>query len=98
MPIDYYRVVDQQIVVIGTITGAGAWTRVTGVTETPSTVTITVSSLLAPLPGSAAGNGLEFVLKLREPIAGRAVVDGSSGLRVRWTRCLPPVFLGPGCT
>ena len=48
----YYRVVDDQTLVVGTVTGPGAWTRVTSVTETPSTVTITVSSLLIQLgPG-----------------------------------------------
>ena len=42
--------------VVGTVTGPGAWTRVTSVTESPSTVTITVSSLLVQLgPGAAVG-------------------------------------------
>jgi len=39
--IDYDRVVDDHTLVAGTVTGPGAWTRVTNVTETRSTVTIT---------------------------------------------------------
>ena len=54
--IQYYSVVDDQTLVVGTTEGPVAWTRVTNITETPSTVTITVSSLLIRLgPGTAVG-------------------------------------------
>jgi hypothetical protein len=79
----YYRVVDDQTLVVGTVEGPGAWTRVTSVSETPSTITITVSSLLfRPGPGTAVGVPVESVAKLHDPIAGRTVLDGSSGLPV----------------
>ena len=98
-PIDYYRVLDDHTLALGSSTGPGAWTRVTSVSETPSTVTITVSSLLVRLgPGTAVGIAVESVAKLQGPIGGRTVIDGSTGLPVVQTRCLPPAYLAPGCT
>jgi hypothetical protein len=97
--IQYYRVVDDQTLVVGTTEGPGAWTRVTNITETPSTVTITVSSLLIRLgPGTAVGIPVESVAKLHDPIGNRTVLDGSSGLPVLLTRCPPPMYAAPGCT
>ena len=65
----YYRVVDQQTLVVGTTVGPWAWMRVTSVNETPSTVTITVSSLLAPMGGSYGR--LELLVKLAAPLGSR---------------------------
>ena len=97
--ISYYRVLDEHTVVLGTDTGPGAWTRVTSVVETPSTVTITVSSFLVQLgPGTAVGVPVESTATLRDPIASRIVIDGSSGLPVQRTHCLPPAYFAPGCT
>ena len=96
--IDYYRVVDDQTLVVGTVTGRGAWTRVTNVTETPATVTIIVSSFLIQLgPGTAVGVPVEAFATLRDPIGTRTFIDGSSGLPVLRTRCLPPAYSAPGC-
>ncbi len=95
----YYRVSDDRTLIVGTVTGPIAWTRVTSIVETPSTVTITVSSLSVQLgPGTALGYNVESVAKLRDPIGSRAVMDGSSGLPVQRTRCLPPIYFAPGCT
>ena len=95
----YYRVVDEHTLVVGTVTGPGAWTRVTSVAETPSTITITVSSLEFRLgPGTAVGVSVESTAKLRDPIGSRTVIDGSSDLPVQRTNCLPPVYFAPGCT
>lgn len=97
--INYYRVVDGQTLIVGTETGQGAWTRVTSVTERPETVTIKVSSLRIQLgAGTGGAVPVEFVVKLQDPIDGRTVLDGSSGLPVQRTRCLPPAYLAPGCT
>jgi hypothetical protein len=94
----YYRVVDDQTLVVGTVTGPGAWTRVTNVTETPATVTIIVSSFLIQFaPGTAVGVPVESVATLRDPIGTRTVIDGSSGVPVLRTRCLPPAYSAPGC-
>jgi hypothetical protein len=95
----YYRVLDDRTLVVGTVAGPGAWTRVTGITETPTTITITVSSLFLQLgPGTAEGVPYESVAKLRDPIGDRSVVDGSSGLPVLQTHCPPPSYSAPGCT
>ena len=94
----YYRVVDDQTLVVGTVTGPGAWTRVTNVTETPATVTIIVSSFLIQFgPGPAVGGPVESFAMLHDPIGSRTVIDGSSGLPVPRTRCLPPAYAAPGC-
>jgi hypothetical protein len=97
MPISYYRVVDAQTIVLGSLTGRGAWTRLTSVAETPTAVTVTVSSLLAPLPGTAEGYSLELLVKLHDPLGSRPVVDGSNGDTVARTRCLLPGYFAPGC-
>ena len=95
----YYRVVDDRTLVVGTVEGPGAWTRVTSVAETESTVTINVSSVLfRPGPGTAEGIPVETVVNLRDPIGGRTVIDGSGSTSVPRTRCLPPAYLAPGCT
>ena len=84
VPIAYYRAIDRQTLAIETITGPGAWTRVTGVTETPTTVTITVGSIRVPLlPGTDVGQWLELTVHLGSPIGDRMVVDGSSGEHIR---------------
>ena len=94
----YYRVVDDRTLVVGTATGPGAWTRVTNVAETESTVSITVSSLLfRPGPGTSDGIPVEAEVNLRDPIGARMVIDGSSGLSVARTRCQPPAYAAPGC-
>ncbi len=48
----YFHVVDQHTLVVGVSTGPWSWTRVTGVSEMPSTIAVWVSSLDLPLPGS----------------------------------------------
>jgi hypothetical protein len=95
----YYRVVDQKTLVIGAETDNTSWTRVTNVVETATTVTITVRRLPSPitLGVDGGGQGIEFIVKLRDPIGTRAVVDGSSGQVVDFTRCLQPVPLRQGC-
>jgi hypothetical protein len=94
----YYRVVNDRTLIVGTVTGPGAWTRVTSVTERPSTVTITVSSFFVqPGPGTGVGVPVESVTNLHDPIGNRTVLDGSTGLPVLRTRCLPPAYAAPGC-
>ena len=97
--IDYYRVVDERTLVVGTDAGPGAWTRVTSLIETPSTVTVTVSSLFVQIgPGTAAAVPVESTVILRDPIASRTVIDRTSGLPVQRTHCPPPAYFAPGCT
>lgn len=94
----YYRVVDDHTLVVGTVSGPGAWARVTSVTETPTTVTIIASNFFFQLgPSTAEGVGYESVAKLRDPIGGRTVIDGSSGLSVQRATCPPPAIFAPVC-
>jgi hypothetical protein len=56
----YYRVADDHTLVVGTVTGPSAWTRITGVIETPTSITITVSSILVQIgAGTAVGVPVE---------------------------------------
>jgi hypothetical protein len=97
MPIYYYRVVDNHTIVVGSTTGPGSWTRVAGVSESTAVVTVSVSSLVVPLAGYGGGFA-EFTVTLAGPIGSRSLVDGSSGLTIPRTTCLPPAFLAPGCS
>jgi hypothetical protein len=97
-PIDYYRVIDDQTLSVGTVEGHGAWTRVTALDETPTTVTITVGSFLFQLgPGTAEGLLVATEVKLHDPIGDRSVIDGSSGLSVRRATCPPPAYFASQC-
>jgi hypothetical protein len=94
----YYRALDDRTLVVGTVSGPGAWVRVTSVTETPTTVTITVDSLFIQLgPATAEGVPHESVAKLHDPIDSRTVIDGSSGLPVQRANCPPPAVFAPVC-
>jgi hypothetical protein len=95
MPIDSYRLLDPATIGIETITGPGSWTRITVVTETASSVTVTVSSLQAPLPGDDVGHFLELAVKLGAQLGTRAVIDGSDGITVPRTTC-PPIMWAAG--
>lgn len=95
----YYRVLDDHTLLVGTTTGPGAWTRVTDIAETPSTVTITVRSFLFEIgPVSGGGLPVESVATLLDHIGARTVFDGSSGLEVRRASCPPPAYFAAICT
>ncbi len=95
----YYRVADDRTLAVGTSEGVGPWTRITDLSETPSTVTITVSSLYVRLgPATVSAVWVESLAKLGDAIGGRTVIDGSSGIPVVRTRCVPPAYLAAGCS
>jgi|SRR5450759_840651 len=53
LSIDSYRVVDDRTLAVRIGEGPGAWTRITNIAETPSTVSVTVSSFyFRPGPGT----------------------------------------------
>lgn len=87
--IDFYRVVDQQTILVDTSTPPTAWTRVTGVTENPTTIAITVSTIALTLPVAQADTRgfITLTVTLRDPLGDRAVIDGSNGLPVRQLTC-----------
>src|SRR4051794_31720399 len=73
-----YRVVDPQtleVVGFGTQTN---WARVAGVTETETTVTISVDALsFEPFPHTDAGYRIELPVHLGSSLGSREVIDGS---------------------
>ena len=89
--ISYYRIVDDRTLVLGTTSGRGAWMRVTGISETAASVTVTVSSLFIQLgPGTAEGIPYESVARLHDPLGSRTVLDGSDDHSVDQVHCPPP--------
>jgi hypothetical protein len=94
----YYRVVDDHTLAVGTVSGPGAWARVSSVTETPTTVSVIVSNFYFQL-GASTGVGIEYesVAKLQDPLGTRTVIDGSDGHSVERVACPPPSFSAPGC-
>ncbi len=75
-PIYYYRSINDYAISVGTISGPNTWTRVTGLSETDSSVTVDVKSLSAPLPGTG-DDVYELTVLLANPLGGRTVIDGS---------------------
>lgn len=94
----YYRVVDDQHLAVGTVSGPGAWARVTSVTETSTTVTIIVSNFYFQLgPSTDVGIEYESVATLKEPLGSRIVIDAKDGHTVDRVTCPPPSIPAPGC-
>ena len=98
MPIDSYRLLGPATIGIETITGPGSWTRISGVSESPTSITISVSSLTAPLPGTDVGQFLELIVKLSAPLGTRPLIDGSSGETVSRTACPPIMWAARTCS
>ncbi len=77
--LDYYRIIDDRTVVVGTTGGPWEWLRVTGVTETTASVIIEASALDAPLPG--------FRDKVtRQPLRSACCYSSGSKRAVKWRR------------
>jgi hypothetical protein len=90
-PIDYYRLVGDRTIVLGALTGQVTWTRVSSVTETPTSVVVAVQSFRIQFgPGTGAAFPIELVLTLAAPLDGRTVVDAATGAAVRATSCVGP--------
>jgi hypothetical protein len=98
MPIEGYRLISPSSIGLETITGPGSWTRVTGVSETSSSIMVTVNSLQAPLPGSDVGQFLELVINLDAPLGARLVIDGSSGETASAMTCPPAMWAQGTCS
>ena len=74
--IDYYGIVDQDSIVIGTLTGDGDETRVTDVRQTAETVTITVQVFTVIFgPRADIGRPIELLVDLDRPLGDRKVWD-----------------------
>ena len=84
LTLESYRMLDPQSLVVLGHGAPGAWTSVSNVSETEATVTINVDTFTfrPPLPGTNIGAPLEVGVQLEAPLAGRTVIDGSTGQEV----------------
>ena len=74
--VDYYRVSDENTLVIGTTAGDGEETRITAVVETSDSVTITAQTFRFMFgPMSSIGRPVELVVELDRPLGDRGVFD-----------------------
>ncbi|SRR5258707_372722 len=73
-----YRVIDDHALAILVTGGPWTWIRVTGIEEASSSVTISVSSIAAPLPGYG-GDRTWLAVNLHDPIGQRPVIDAATG-------------------
>jgi hypothetical protein len=94
----YYRLVDDQTILLGTISGPNANVRVTNLVETPESVTVTVSGFLFEI-GATSGVGYpyESEAKLATPLGNRTVIDASSGQSLKRATCPPPSYFASPC-
>jgi hypothetical protein len=78
LPISWYRLDAPDMLSIEVTTGLDEWTRITSVDETDSSVVIVVkSSSFAVGPQASVGKRTELLVRLKAPLAGRRVVDGT---------------------
>ena len=83
LTLESYRSLDPRTLVVVGYGASGAWTRVSDVSETESTVSISVDKFtFTPLPGTGLGAPIEVEVRLDAPLAGRTVIDGSTGQEV----------------
>ncbi len=79
-PVTAYRVIDDRIIMVQTVTGPATWTRVTSMADTAEAVTVTVGEIRVPLPLAGYGDDLVWLtVTLHDPLGSRSVVDGTSG-------------------
>jgi hypothetical protein len=82
--IDYYRVIDDHTVAIGTASGPLTWVRVTSLSESSDSINVGVSSIAVPGPGYG-GDRVEVDVTLAAPVGTRKVIDASRGVEVQPT-------------
>ncbi len=81
--LESYQALDDETVAVMGYGAPYSWPRVTSVTETDSTVTITVNAITLQLgPGTSVATRLYVPVYLGEPLEGRTVIDGSTGQEV----------------
>jgi hypothetical protein len=78
-----YQVVDPQNLNVVGFGAKTAWTRVAGVNETATSVTISVDALsFEPFPHTDAGYRIEVLVHLNAPVGNKEVIDGSTGFPI----------------
>lgn len=82
LALESYRMSDPQTLEVVGYGAKTAWTRVTDVSETETTVTISVNSFEVTgfLPHSDAADRIVVDVRLTTPLGTRTVIDGSTGL------------------
>jgi hypothetical protein len=81
--LESHRLLDPQTLVVVGYISPGAWTNVSNLTQTESTVTISVDAFtFRPFPGTTMATRLEIQVPLRAPLGGRTVVDGGTSQEV----------------
>lgn len=95
--IEYYRLADDQSLMLGVTSGPGADAHLSGLVETADTVTATVVVVYfsAPLPQTGVGIPYEVAAHLAQPLGTRIVIDGSNGQMLERIPCAPPFFASP---
>jgi hypothetical protein len=77
-PVQSYRVVDPQTIVVVVGGAPHGWTRVSGVTESATAVAVSAQTTTwLPGPGTASLELVELTVRLAQPLDGRTVTDGS---------------------
>ena len=76
-----YRTLDPQTPVVVGYGAPDAWARVANISETQSTVSVVSihKFTLELFPGTGIGAPIEVEVRLDTPLAGRTVIDGSTG-------------------
>ena len=83
LTLESYRTLDPQTLVVVGYGAPGAWARVSDVSETQSSVTVSVDKFTFQLgPGTNFAARIELEVRLDAPLAGRTVIDGSTGQEV----------------
>ena len=83
LTLESYRTLDPQTLVVVGYGAPDAWTRVSDVSETHSTVSVSVDKFtFQPFPGTSLRAPIEVEVRLDAPLAGRTVIDGSTGQEV----------------
>lgn len=77
VPAHAYDVIDADTIVVASLTGQGAWTRITNVVESASEVRVSIRFLRWPM-GTFTNEGypIEWTLDLNDPLGDRVVHDG----------------------
>src|SRR5689334_18983600 len=95
----YYRLTDDQTLMLGVTSGPGADVHLERLVEAPDRVTVTVIAVYIspPLPQTGLGYEYEVPAHLAQPLGNRLVVDGSSGRAVTRVACPPPAISAEPC-
>ena len=76
--INYYRIDDSRTIALGVTSGPGGWAHLTTLSDTPTSLIVSVNVLSLPLP-AAGGDRVEITIRIPGDIGARKVIDASYG-------------------